>query len=233
MNQQLPLDIGFPREHTLEDYVPGPNAEALAAVRSCALGDGEPYVYLWGSPGTGKSHLLLGACRALDAAGGSALYLDLNLSAGLDMQILEGLERLDLVALDDVHEIAGDAHWERGLFNLYNRLRDNGSRLLASADAPAAELSIRLADLHSRLEWGPGFRLRPLDDAARLQLLRNSASARGMQLPRDTALYILYHCPRDPYSLEALLDRIDHASLAQKRRPTVPFVRSILSDSED
>ncbi len=233
MSRQLPLDIGFPREHRLQDYVPGPNAGALAAVRNCALHGSEPYVYLWGNPGTGKTHLLLGACQELDSSGGTALYLNLGRRAGLNIQVLNDLERLELVALDDVHKVAGDTAWERGLFHLFNRLRDKGKRLLASADTPAAELSIQLEDLRSRLEWGPGFRLRPLDDTSRLQLLQGSAAARGMRLPLDTALYILSHCPRDQHSLETLLDRIDHASLAHKRRPTVPFVRGILSDSED
>ncbi len=63
MSRQLPLAIQLPREPDLDSFIPGPNAEAVAAVHSCATGT-EPYLYLWGGSGSGKTHLLLGACRA-------------------------------------------------------------------------------------------------------------------------------------------------------------------------
>ncbi len=228
MKRQLPLDIGFPREYRLADFVPGQNPQALAAVQACADGGGEPYVYVWGIAGSGKTHLLLGACAELEHSGGRSLYLDLQRHDSLQPEMLEGLEYLHLLALDNVHQIAAQAEWETALFHLYNRMRDAGSRLLASADAPAARLPIQLADLRSRLQWGPVFQLQPLDDAARLKLLHTSAAARGMSLPEETARYILNHCPRDNHSLEELLDRIDRESLAEQRRPTIPFVSQLL-----
>lgn len=234
---QLPLGLRLTREPLLEDFVPGPNAEALAAVGACAAGQGEPYLYLWGPPGSGRSHLLLGACRGTLGRGARALYLTLDGARELDAQVLQDLERLDLVALDDLQAIAGalpwQAVWQRALFDLFNRLRDSGARLLAAGDRPAAQLPIDLADLASRLTWGPGYRLRPLDDAARLELLHRSAQARGMRLPDGVARYILHHCPRDPRSLENLLDRLEQATLAAQKPPSIPLTRALLEDGRD
>ena len=57
--RQLALDIGPPAEPAFDNYVAGPNAEALERVRSLAAGGlGEAIVYLWGEPGSGRTHLL-------------------------------------------------------------------------------------------------------------------------------------------------------------------------------
>lgn len=233
MSRQLPLGIRLVREPSLEDFVTGPNAATLAAVRACAVGEAEPYVYLWGAAGSGKTYLLLAACRAAQKRDTASQYLDLDRASELAPDLFQGLEQLDLVCLDNVQSIAGKSDWEQALFGLFNRLRDAGRRLLATADVPATELPFGLADLRSRLTWGPGFRLRPLDDTARLELLQRSASARGMQLAPAAARYILNHCPRDLHSLEALLDQLDEVSLAEKKRPTIPVIQLALSLSKE
>ena len=227
MSEQLPLGLQLPRERALGDFLPGPNAEALTAVRQGI----EPYLYLWGEHGTGKTHLLLGAARAAQAAGQSALYLDLGASTHLPVDLLDGLEDMDLVCLDDVQSTARLDAWEQALFYLFNQLRDAGRRLLVSGDAPAAELPFDLPDLRSRLTWGPGFRLRPLDDESRLELLYRSAARRGMPLAPAAARYILNHCPRDLHYLESLLDRLDDYSLAQQKKPTIALIQRALEKS--
>jgi DnaA family protein len=226
--EQLPLDLRLIREPLLEAFVPGPNAEALAAVKAAVADQGESYLYLWGEPGCGRTHLLLGACRAREQQGGRALYLDLSQAADLEPHLVQDLEQLDLVALDELQRIAAQRPWLEALFDLFNRLQLSGTRLLAAADRPAAQLPLALPDLRSRLASGPGYRLRPLDDAGRLELLAGSAQARGMRLPPEVARYILYRCPRDPRSLEQLMDRLDEASLAAQRAPSIPLVRALL-----
>jgi DnaA family protein len=225
---QLPLGIRLPRDPGLEDFIAGPNAAALAAVRDCAAGVGQPYVYLWGQRGSGKTHLLLGACRAVEASGGSSQYLDLHRCVQWNPDLVEGLEGLALVGLDRIQAVAGNRAWETALFDLYNRLRETGTRLLVAGDAAAAALPMALADLRSRLAWGPGFRLKALDDEMRIELLQRSAAKRGMRLDAKAARYILHHGRRDLHSLESLLDRLDVATLAEQRHPTIPLIRDLL-----
>ena len=63
--QQLPLGISQPAEPAFDNFIAGPNAEALARVRELAGGTlNERIVYLWGEPGSGRSHLLRAAARA-------------------------------------------------------------------------------------------------------------------------------------------------------------------------
>lgn len=62
--KQLALEISPPPDPTLENFVPGDNAELLERLRELAAGRlAESIVYLWGEPGSGRSHLLT-ACAA-------------------------------------------------------------------------------------------------------------------------------------------------------------------------
>ena len=64
MTRQLALPISPPPEPTLENFVPGSNAELLARLRALAAGElPEAVLYLWGEPGCGRSHLLAAAAR--------------------------------------------------------------------------------------------------------------------------------------------------------------------------
>lgn len=228
--QQLPLSIEWRTEADFAEYLPGPNAEAVAAVAGWAIGNGHDFLYLFGPSGTGKTHLLQAACRSAIDLAAAAVYLPLG-QAGLEPAVLDELERADLVALDDLQSIAGDAQWEYALFALYNRLREAGRRLLISADTPAAEMPVHLPDLRSRLTWGPGYRLRPLAETDCERLLLQSAHRRGLQLGSDAVSYVLRRCPREPRHLLALLDKLDKATLSRKRRPTLPLIRELLRSS--
>lgn len=89
--QQLPLGLSQGAEPAFDNFIAGRNAEALARVRALAAGTlGERIVYLWGEPGSGRSHLLHAAARAnpalviaddveaLDAEGQQALFVAIN-----------------------------------------------------------------------------------------------------------------------------------------------------------
>jgi DnaA family protein len=61
-------------------------------------------------------------------------------------------------------------------------------------------------------------------------LLQQRARGRGLELPDEVGRYLLARSARDIPSLLAVLDRLDHASLAAQRRLTVPFVREVLAE---
>ncbi|MFN2310099.1 MAG: DnaA ATPase domain-containing protein, partial [Gammaproteobacteria bacterium] len=148
---QLALALRLPATSQFDNYVAGPNPEALAAVRQLAQTAVPGMLFLTGAAGTGKTHLLQAACRAAEAPGA---YVPLKALAGHEPAVLEGLEQYPLVAIDDVQAIAGQTAWEEALFHLYNRLRDAGGRLLSAASLAPEQLALHLPDLRSRLAWG-------------------------------------------------------------------------------
>jgi DnaA family protein len=230
---QLPLGVGLRDLATLEAFEPGANGAALAWLETALSRIGDPTVggergWFLGPGSSGRSHLLQAACHARRAAGGRAIYLTPDVIREHPEAVLDGLERCDLVALDDLDLLAGNRDAELALFGLWNRLQGQGGLLLMAASAPPQGCDWTLPDLASRLAQAVVFRLRPLDDEGRLQALLRRSRIRGIDLDERTARFILARFPRDPAALFALLDDLDEASLSARRRVTIPFVKALI-----
>lgn len=224
MAQQLILDLLPPPPPSLENFVPGRNAAALDAVRQCQPGRA---IYLWGSHGVGRSHLLLGACH--DAGG---RYHPANAPAS-QLHALATGERIDvrLVAVDDVQAL--DADGQAALFALYNRWRESASTgsafaLLVAGDRAPLNMDVR-EDLRTRLGWDLVFRLEQLTDEERAQALQRHAAQRGLQLSSEVVSWLLTHHDRDMSRLTALVDALDRYSLARHRAITLPLLKDLLA----
>lgn len=222
--EQLPLAVRLRDTARLASFVPGHNREVVEIV--AAGPHAVPRVlWIWGRPGTGKTHLLQAACAAVAESGGSASYVDLSEALP---GWLEGCDRLDLVCLDGLEAVAADADWNEALFRLHTLMQEGAARLYVTSTAPPASLEFRLPDLRSRLLAGSVHQLQELDAAGQADALRLRAARRGLELAPEGALYLVHRLPRDMHSLCAVLDRLDEASLAAQRRLTVPFLRAAL-----
>lgn len=227
---QLPLGIGLRDDATFNNfYAARSNAPLVEHLTNQLAPGGEQFLYLWGAAGVGRSHLLQAACHTASDADKRALYLPLADLGHFPPLMLEDIERLDLVAIDDLECVIGRKRWEEALFHAFNRLRDAGKRLVISSSAPPRQLKVVLPDLASRLTWGVTFHLHSLDDdEERLAALKLRASVRGLQLPDDVGRYILHRGPRELGQLCRAVETLDTASLTAKRKLTIPFVKSAL-----
>ncbi|MEZ5464965.1 MAG: DnaA regulatory inactivator Hda [Lysobacteraceae bacterium] len=229
---QLPLSLRFPPDQRFATFV-GASAE-VALLSAIAAGERDDWCVINGAPGCGKTHLLLAACAAADAAGRRSVYLPLRHLAGQVDAVIGAQEQADLIAIDDLDGIAPEGDPEAGradqiaLFDLHNRVRAAGGVILYAARQTPHALPLALPDLRSRLQQCTLLSLRPLDDDGRRELLRRRADNRGLQLDDAVIEYLLRRFDRDLSSLTALLERLDQASLATQRRITVPFLRQFL-----
>ncbi len=228
--RQLPLGVRLRDSSIFASYFAGRNREPVASLITLAPGSRPVAVWLCGATATGKTHLLQALCVRAGEKGQSAAYLPLRQVAPLGAGVLTGCSDLDWVCLDDVGAIAGIDEWEQALFALHTELEESGGRLLVTATVPPAGLRFTLRDLASRLSGGLVLRLHALDDAEQIAALTLRAAQRGLELPEETARYLLNRLPRDMHSLGAFLDTLDDASLAAQRRLTVPFVSSVLKE---
>jgi DnaA-homolog protein len=226
---QLPLNIHLPETATLATFVAHDNAELVALLNAMAQGQSELQVYLWGDSGVGKTHLLQAVCHAATAAQLRSVYIPLDIALSYGVSALEGLESFDIVCLDELQVLAGQANWELALFNLINELRSRRARLLLASRKPVIH-GWQLADVQSRLSWGPVYQLRNLSDAQKAEVLIQRAALRGLVLKNDVADYMLSRYPRNLAVLCDILQTLDRASLAEQRALTIPFVKQILSN---
>lgn len=232
MSAQLPLALPVGPDQRFDLFVG--HDWAVAAVRAAALrrtSDGAPpaeALFIEGAEGSGKSHLLLAACRDAHGAGRRARYLPVAAFAGALDAALQGLEANDLVALDGIDAVAASRADGEALFHLHNRLKDAGRTLLYASRLPAGDAAWALPDLRSRLGQGLRVSLDVLDDEGRRDALRRRAARRGLELDDAVLDWLFRRVDRDLKSLTALLDRLDRAAMAAQRKLTVPFVRRVV-----
>lgn len=228
MNNQLTLGVGLKDDATFANFYSKKNAQLIATLKKSAAGAGERIIYFYGTGGLGCTHLLQASCHEAKLHQLNAVYIPLKSSTDISPEIFDGLERLPLVCVDDIHRIAGKPAWEEAFFHAYNRILDAGSRLIVTANVAPKSLPLTLPDVISRLAWGVVYPLYPLTDEEKLHTLVMRAERRGMTLSEEVGRFILNHCPRHMSTLFAALDALDNVSLAAQRKLTIPFVKSVL-----
>lgn len=222
---QLALPLTLADHAVFESFHPAGNEPAVAYLEDMTHDARGPGCWLWGPAASGKSHLL----QALAARfGDEAVYLPLLFLAEAGADILHDLAQRRCICVDDVDRVAGNESFELALFDLCNQLADHDGILVVAAASAPRETGIVLPDLESRLSRLPVFHIVPLDEAGRIAALQLRAEHRGLELPGDTARFLLTRHRRDMASLYGLLDRLDVESLKARRRLTIPFVRDFL-----
>lgn len=225
---QLPLGVQLKDEATFESFLAGPNTELLASLQRVAQGRLNGIIYLHGTAGSGRTHLLQALCHASSAQGRRAAYLPLKEFSVQESQVLEGMANLPLLCLDDIDAVSAETDWALLLMRLCDVSRQNGPTLVVTAPQAPVALQAAVADLRTRLSWGLVFALQPLTDEERLGALQLRARARGLDIPAEVGRFLMQRKTRSLPALMEMLDTLDQASLAASRRLTVPFVKSVL-----
>ena len=198
---QLLLELAPPPAPSLENFIAGANAAAVAALRAFGTPESNDRIlYLWGATGSGRSHLLSAWQRLRP----------------------QGTVADDVDGLDDAAQIA--------LFNRINDARAGRGHVLAAGLAQPRHLSLR-ADLKSRLAWGLAFEIRTLTDNDKRAALLAHANARGMNVNTELLDYLMTYVRRDMPTLTGIVDALDRYSLETKRAVTLPLVRDLLAQT--
>jgi DnaA-homolog protein len=228
MNLQLTLPLQLEDDATFSNFFTGENIHLIEELKkfvgpSCH----EQFIFLWSLPGGGRSHLLQACCHEMFTHVVQIMYLNLA-DTDLKPRILHGLESMKLICLDDIHAVLPNPEWAEELFHFYNRARDANTRLLVSANAAPKYLKCALPDLTSRLTSGLVFQLHCLDETQKLAALQLRAQRRGLKLTNEVGQFLLRYYSRDMKKLFVFLEQLDQASLTEKRRLTIPFLKKVL-----
>ncbi len=219
--RQLLLDITEIGPPSLDNFIPEGNEELLYTLRNLVEGNQQDrFYYLWGSPGSGKSHLLRAVADVFLEQQLSTLYIDcsqdeLSFSPGISCILADNVEQLNEPA-------------QIRLFSLYNHLRDSGHGIfLASGTRPPAQLDLR-QDLVTRLGWGLVYQVHELTDEKKIEVMQDYAIRCGFELPLEICHYLLKHEQRNLSSLIRLVHSLDQLSLIRQRPVTLPLLRELL-----
>lgn len=220
--KQLLLEINADIPPSFDTFVVGKNAELVQLLRLFFQHNpssfGERAVYLWGEPGSGKTHLL----RALANAPQSR-YIDATIDGTSDIHFSPDI---NLYLVDNCQSF--DEAGQIDLFNLFNQAKENKAFFVATGSVAPAVLNVR-DDLRTRLGWGLIFQLHGLTDAEKMAALEGTAQARGITFPTGVLTYLMNHYHRDMPALSKMVEAIITFSLETKRPITLPLLRELLT----
>ena len=218
--RQVPLSLSPAPLATFDNFVPGANAAAVAHL-AARVPPAAP-VYLWGEPGSGRSHLLHALVEACRCAGLRAGWFDpdtplpWSFDAGWALLVFDDIERFGAAA-------------QQAAFALLVEAQSHRVAWAAAGDRPPVDLPLR-DDLRTRIGWGHVFALQPLADTETRAVLRREADRRGIFLSDEVMAYLLSRFERDLAFLMTLLDRLDDYSMEKSRAITVPLLKRMLSE---
>ena len=219
--KQIPLPIGVEPARTFDNFLPGANEQAISQLR--ALGARSNPVYLWGTSGSGKTHLLRATAQQFHDQG-----LQVGWFSAADLPPWPHDEAWSLIVFDDCDDL--DPDQQHAAFALFVEAVDAGVPVVAAGRVPPVDLPLR-EDLRTRIGWGHIFAIEPLGESEARAALRREADRRGVFLSDEVMDYLLTRYTRDLKHLMAQVDRLDEFSLATKRAITVPLLKQMLSEA--
>ena len=235
LHRQLPLRLFSEKPATFENFFCNTgNRELLAALKNMSPAEPRQIIFICGPSGEGRSHLLQAVFRNWWNSDDNACYLPLaDLIRNAVPEILNGLDSCGVLCIDDVQAVAGNGHWQEALLNLFNKAVAADRSLLFAADAAVADLGLTLADLSSRLSSATRYRINPLTDTERIELVRQVSAQRGIILSPEVLSYIYRRVVRSTGVLLQLAEHLEYFALAGRRPITVPLAKELLSWQRD
>ena len=183
---------------------------------------------IFGTKDSGKTFLLQALCNLYNYQKKLVFFLPMKQAIKLSVDILDGLENIDLVCIDGVENVSGDKPWETAIFNLINRSLSSKTRLVFTSSTNIDETNIELMDLDSRLRKIQSYELHSLADDDILFALKHIASLRSIELGNKEAQYLLTYANRNISDLVQNLESLDQLSMEMKRRITIPLIKEVI-----
>jgi chromosomal replication initiator protein len=220
----------------LDDMAVGPcNRLAIAAAKSI-VDDPDAHhlspLFIHGDCGVGKTHLLQGIChRFANTHPGEPMryitgedFTNQYIQAVRHNQLerfRNTMRRLQLLAIDDVHFVAGKTRTQDEVLFTLDAMRLSGARLVLASDAAPGVIKRFNKALASRCTSGMLVQVDVPATAMRREITSRLATHRGMTLSGDATDLVVEHCPTGPRDIQGLLARVAAVRSVRGARGTV------------
>jgi len=222
-SDSLPADVlPLNPDYTFDSFVRGKNCDlAYFASEAVATKLGTAYnpLFIYGSVGLGKTHLLqaIGNHVQAESPSRSVVYTS---SERFAIELINAIRnnttpafrskyrQVDLLLIDDVHFLSGKEATQEELFHTFNELHGNEKQIVLSSDRSPGELSGLQDRLVSRFKWGLVADIQPPDLETRIAILREKAALRGLDIDVAVLELIASRISSNVRALEGALTKV-------------------------
>lgn len=209
-------------DYTFDNFVVGPSnrlAHASCVAVSQSLGNTYNPLFVYGSSGLGKTHLLHAVCFEAQGSRENAVIQFLSCEDFVNRFIraieegnLAGFQSqfrtVDMLVIDDVQFLREREHSQEEFFHTFNALYNNGKQIILSADSPPGKIPSLEERLISRFNWGLVARIDPPSYETRVAIVQKKAHLRGLDISEDIAGYVARKVQANIRELEGALTTI-------------------------
>jgi chromosomal replication initiator protein len=229
-------------KYTFEQFVIGAgNRFAHAAALAVAELPGHSYnpLFLHGSPGIGKTHLLHAVGNYVERFG-SGLQVRYATIEEFTSEFVEAVRRnqtagfkqrfrgADVVLIDDVQFLAGRDKTREEFFHMFNSLIDAGRQLVMTSDRAPEEIPGIEARLIERFRSGLVAEVDTPELEVRMAILAKRARLDDIQVSRDVLAEIAIRVATSVRALEGALIRVVAYASMHDEPPTPELARHVL-----
>lgn len=233
-------------DYVFDNYVIGPcNRMAHASCLSVSQAPGTSYnpLFLHGSAGLGKTHLIQAIChRILDHAPATrVVYMSCETFVN---HFIDSVERgalnsfryryrhADVLMIDDIQFLAGRDRTQEEFFHTFNTLYQLHKQIVLSADSSPSEIPQLEERLVSRFKWGLVARIDPPCQETREAIVRKKMRMRGMEVPDDVVTYLASAIKTNAREIEGALIHLQGRAATESRAIDLDLSRSVLGQDE-
>ena len=218
---------------TFDNFIIGPsNNMAWATAKAVAQQPGKdgkyPCLYIYSGSGLGKTHLLhaianeirehfpqMRVCLITAREFMKEMINDIRRNA-LDQFQKKYTDRIDVLMIDDIHELEEKEGTQNEFFHIFNVLHDQGKQLLFTSDKSPSEIDGISERIKTRLQWGLVIDIQRPDLETRISILKNKAHELDLYLSDETFSLIANAIKTNIRELEgALIKLLAHADVMQ------------------
>lgn len=241
--KKLNIDPQLNPDHSFNNFVEGEcNRLARSAGYAVACNPGGTAfnpLFLYSANGLGKTHL----CQAIGIEvkerfpEKTVLYVHAHKFITQFMESIRNNNRndfvhfyqmIDLLIIDDVHELAGKEKSQDIFFHIFNHLHQSNKQLVITADKPPVELQGMEQRLLSRFKWGLAADLQAPDFETRIAILKKKTYNDGIEMPEEILEYLASHITTNMRELEGALVSILAQSTLNKKEITLDLAKQII-----
>ena len=208
-------------EDTFDSFVVGAsNRFAYAAALAVANQPGEKYnpLFIYGSSGLGKTHLLNAICHTIKTKNPDANIVYTRgedftneLIRYIQIKSTDEFHRkyrnADILLVDDVQFIAGKDSTQDEFFHTFEALYRAGNQIVLTSDRPPKDIALLEDRLKTRFEWGLTADVQPPDLETRIAIIKRKSEKIHFQISDDVAQFIAEKLKHNIRQLEGAVKR--------------------------